>query len=142
MIRKLEKSDRDAWRPLWDGYLRFYREELSEETTVNTFERLAEQTDGFVGLVAAEGSDLLGFAHLVFHPSTWSAGPYCYLEDLFVSPAARGRSTARDLILATYEEADRRGATKTYWQTQQYNGAARSLYDHVARPTSFIVYER
>ena len=142
MIRKLEKSDLGAWRPLWDGYLRFYREELPEETTVNTFERLAARSDGFVGLVAEEGSDLLGFAHLLFHPSTWSTGPYCYLEDLFVSPAARGRSTGRDLILATYEEADRRGATKTYWQTQRYNGAARSLYDQVAHPTSFMVYER
>jgi hypothetical protein len=41
-----------------------------------------------------------------------------------------------------YEEADRRGAAKTYWQTQQYNGRARSLYDQVGHVTSFIVYER
>jgi hypothetical protein len=41
-----------------------------------------------------------------------------------------------------YEEADRRRAAKTYWQTQQYNGRARSLYDQVGHVTSFIVYER
>ena len=81
-------------------------------------------------------------AHLVFHPSTWSPDPSCYLEDLFVSPAARGGSTARDLIAAVYAEADRRGAATTCWQTQQYNGAARSLYDQVGHVTSFIVYER
>ena len=100
-------------------------------------------SDDVVGLVA-EGDDgaLLGFAHLVFHPSTWSTAPYCYLEDLFVSPAARGTATARDLVAAAYAEADRRGAARTYWQTQQYNGAARSLYDQVGRVTSFIVYER
>jgi hypothetical protein len=43
------------------------------------------------------------------------------------------------------EEAKRasvqRGANRLYWHTQQYNGRARSLYDQVAQPTSFIVYE-
>jgi GNAT superfamily N-acetyltransferase len=96
-----------------------------------------------VGLVAVgDHGELLGFAHLVFHPSTWSDTFYCYLEDLFVSREARGTTTGRDLIQAVYGEADRRGATNTYWQTQQYNGAARSLYDQVGHLTSFITYQR
>jgi hypothetical protein len=41
-----------------------------------------------------------------------------------------------------YEEADRRGAARTYWETQEFNSAARSLYDQVAHRTSFIIYER
>jgi len=97
MIRTVEKTDFDSWRILWQGYLDFYRAELSEETTVNTFDRLVNQTDGLVGLVAVDNDlDLVGLAHLVFHPATWSMYPHCYLEDLFVSPVARGRSTARD----------------------------------------------
>ena len=36
---------------------------------------------------------------------------------------------------------DERGAERVYWHTQQYNGAARSLYDTVGNLTSFIVYE-
>jgi GNAT superfamily N-acetyltransferase len=141
MVRSVQRSDLDAWLPLWHAYLRFYRAELSDETTASTFERLVD--GDLVGLVA-EGDDgeLRGFAHLVFHASTWSDEPYCYLEDLFVLPAARGTSVARDLFAAVYAEADRRGAAKTYWQTQQYNGAARSLYDQVGSVTSFIVYER
>jgi GNAT superfamily N-acetyltransferase len=143
VIRPVETADFDGWLRLWQAYLHFYRAELPEETTVKTFERLVSQADGLVGLVAvADDADLVGFAHLVFHPSTWSTGLYCYLEDLFVSPAARGRSTASELIAATYREADRRRADRTYWQTQQYNGAARSLYDQLGHPTSFIVYER
>jgi GNAT superfamily N-acetyltransferase len=138
----VEQPDFDSWRRLWDGYLGFYRAKLTEETTITTFDRLVNQADGLVGLVALDGAKLVGFAHLVFHPSTWSTAPYCYLEDLFVAPAARGRSTARELIEAAYDEADRRGASNTYWHTQQYNGAARSLYDQVAHPTSFLVYER
>ncbi len=34
-----------------------------------------------------------------------------------------------------------RGADRVYWHTQQYNGRARSLYDQVGHPTSFVVYE-
>jgi GNAT superfamily N-acetyltransferase len=137
----LQRSDFEEWLPLWRAYLRFYRAELSEDVTASTFERLARGS--LVGLVAENGDGtLVGLAHLVFHASTWSTEPYCYLEDLFVSPEARGSSVATDLFAAVYEEADRRGAAKTYWQTQQYNGRARSLYDQVGHVTSFIVYER
>lgn len=142
MIRRVEQSDFDSWRQLWEGYLRFYRARLTEETTITTFDRLVRGADGLIGLVAEGDSHLVGLAHLVFHPSTWSTTPYCYLEDLYVAPVARGRSTARELIMAVYEEADRRSATTTYWHTQQYNGAARSLYDQVGHPTSFLMYER
>ncbi len=34
-----------------------------------------------------------------------------------------------------------RGTSRVYWHTQQYNGRARSLYDVVGHPTSFVVYE-
>jgi GNAT superfamily N-acetyltransferase len=143
MIRPVEAADYDQWNQLWEGYLNFYRAQLSETITASTFDRLVKQSDGMAGLVSVGGDGtLLGFAHMVFHPSTWSEASYCYLEDLFVSPGARGTTMAHDLIQAVYEEADRRGATNTYWQTQQYNGAARSLYDQVAHPTSFIVYQR
>ncbi len=143
MIRRVEAADYDDWSRLWQGYLDFYRAQVPQATTARTFDRLVKQLDDMVGLVAV-GADgkLLGFAHLVFHPSTWSDTSYCYLEDLFVAQAARGTATGRDLIRATYDEADRRGASTTYWQTQQYNGAARSLYDQVGHPTSFIIYER
>jgi GNAT superfamily N-acetyltransferase len=143
LIRPIQKVDFDPWLELWKAYLAFYRASVSEEVTAHTFDRLVGQRDGLLGLVAADdASDLLGFAHLIFHPSTWATGPYCYLEDLFVAPRARGGSTARALIMATYEEAERRGAARTYWHTQQYNGPARSLYDEVGSPTSFVVYQR
>ena len=102
-IRRLVRDDFSLWEPLWHAYLRFYRADLSEEITRITFERLADGTNGLVGLVAHGEEELVGLAHLVFHPSTWSSTTYCYLEDLFVSPAARGSSVAEALISATYE---------------------------------------
>ncbi|MBV8462864.1 MAG: GNAT family N-acetyltransferase [Acidimicrobiales bacterium] len=144
MIRPLADNDFDQWLPLWQGYLGFYRASLTQDTTSKTFERLARREDGLSALVA-QGDDsyaLIGLAHMVFHPSTWSRRPYCYLEDLFVSPRARGTAVARDLITAVYAEADRQGAARTYWHTQQYNAPARSLYDQLGNATSFVVYQR
>ncbi|MGC9963568.1 MAG: GNAT family N-acetyltransferase [Acidimicrobiales bacterium] len=143
MIRHLEEADHDRWRELWDGYLHFYRSEVPEDVTADTFGRLCDDRDGLVGLVAVgDDAKVAGFAHLVFHASTWTDSCYCYLEDLFVDPELRGTGSARQLIEAVYAEADRRGATHTYWHTQEYNSPARSLYDVVGRRTSFVVYER
>ena len=76
------------------------------------------------------------------HRSTWSATWYCYLEDLFVDPATRKQGVGRALIEATYAEADKRGCTRTYWTTQEFNYRARSLYDRVASKSPFIRYQR
>ena len=140
--RRLRDEDREAWDELWRGYLRFYRADVSDAVTESAFARLRDGRDGVLGLVAVDGSDRpIGLAHLVFHPSTWSETSYCYLEDMFVAPGARGGGIAHALFDAVYLAARERGAEKVYWHTQQYNGAARSLYDTVGHLTSFIVYE-
>ena len=132
-----------AWKRLWQDYLRFYGATVSHEVTAATFDRRVRGTNGLAGFVDEdEGGNLIGLAHVVFHPSTWSVDDYCYLEDLFVLRSARGTSTSSDLLSAVFDEADRRGANRTYWETQEYNGAARSLYDQVAHRTSFVIYER
>ncbi|WP_210493715.1 GNAT family N-acetyltransferase [Patulibacter sp. SYSU D01012] len=142
-VRPLRPADREAWQALWDGYLRFYREDLDPHVTDVTFGRLCAGEDAMFGLVAVDGEDRpVGFAHALLHGSTWSPAGYCYLEDLFVGPAARGGAAGRALIDATAAEARRRGATKLYWHTQSYNGRARSLYDQAGALSSQVVYER
>lgn len=142
-IRELRREDGDAWSELWSAYLRFYRQELSEEVTRAAFERLCDERDGMFALVALdEQGRPVGFAHATVHPSTWALNGYCYLEDLFVAPAARGGDVARELIDATARVARERGVERMYWHTQQFNGAARSLYDKVGQLTSIVVYER
>ena len=142
-VRPIRDADRDTWLPLWRGYNDFYRNEPAEEVTQATFRRLCDGSDGFFGLVAEdEDGGLLGLAHAVFHPATWTTETYCYLEDLFVSRDGRGSGAGRLLIEGVYAEADRRGADRVYWHTQQYNAPARSLYDAVGYATSFVVYRR
>ncbi len=141
-IRPLTSPDRPRWDPLWQGYLRFYRHHLPAEVTDSAFARLIDPKAPLHGLVAERGGALLGFAHYQFHPSTWALRDYCYLEDLYVEPAARGGGVGRALIQGVYAEADRRGAATVHWLTQEFNSDGRALYDTLARRTSFIRYER
>lgn len=142
-VRELRHEDRVAWSELWAAYLRFYRAEVAPEVTERTFMRMTERGDGCFGLTG-EGDDgtLVGFAHCVLHPSTWSRGGTCYLEDLYVDSGHRGTGAARALIEAAGEQGRAAGAETLYWHTQAFNGRARSLYDTVARLTSFVHYER
>jgi GNAT superfamily N-acetyltransferase len=141
-IRELRTDDWEGWSALWAGYLGFYRAELDDLTTQSTFERLCAGEDGMFGLLALDdGAKAIGMANCVVHASTWSRQPKCYLEDLYVDPAARGSDVGRALLQAVKAAGTERGADTAYWHTQQYNGRARSLYDQVGRPTSFVVYE-
>lgn len=141
-VRRLRETDRDGWQPLWDQYLSFYRADLAPGTSDRTFARLCAPDGDLLGLLAVDpGGTPVGLAHLIFHPSTWADGSYCYLEDLFVAPGSRGSGVGKVLIEAVYESARQRGAVRVYWLTQQFNGPARSLYDTVGQLTSFVVYE-
>lgn len=141
-VRPIHAGDHGPWRRLWTAYLKFYRESIDDSVREHTFTRLCQATDGLIGLVATDDADQpIGFAHLVFHPSTWSSSRYCYLEDLYVDPARRGDGTAGDLFDGVYALAREQHATRVYWHTQQFNAPARSLYDTVGRLTSFVVYE-
>ncbi len=143
LVRKLVAADREAWDVLWRGYQEFYQVDLSA-ITLSTWERLLDPTpDGPFGLVA-QGTDggLLGLAHYLFHGTTWSPKPRCYLNDLYTAPESRGQGVGRALIEAVYEAADAHDCERVYWLTQDFNKEARVLYDKVAQLTPFIKYQR
>lgn len=143
-VRHLEPKDRAAWEPLFRGYLDFYQSSLTDEMINTTWDRLhSDEPEFHTGLVAVGDDDLpVGLAHILFHRSTWSPTTYCYLEDLFVAPELRLKGIGRALIEATYAEADKRGCTRTYWATQEFNYRGRALYDQVATKSPFIQYRR
>lgn len=140
-IAPLASADVDEWMPLWQGYLRFYESELTDELTHRTFARLVAG-DGMHGALARdEAGRAIGLVHWLTHPSTWSASSYCYLEDLFVGPAARGAGAGRALIAHVRAWAAAGGCEKVYWLTQESNTVARGMYDLIARDTGFVHYE-
>ncbi len=87
------------------------------------------------------GGALLGFAHYVLHPHTFSSRMVCYLEDLWVDPSARGAGVGRKLIEALIGRSRDGGWRRIYWHTDAENAAARVLYDRVAQLTNYVRYD-
>lgn len=141
-VRHLRAEDRAGWEPLWRGYLDFYGAVVADDVTDLTFRRLLDPAEDMFCIVAEQGGDLIGIVQCVLHRSTWTAAPYCYLQDLFVAPDARDRGAGRALIEAVYAQADQVGAARVYWLTHETNATARVLYDAVAVRSGFIQYRR
>lgn len=139
VIARLLPEDRQRWEVLARGYKDFYRTSESDETYEETWQRLMGG-DELHGLGARLDGELVGIAHHLFHANVWSPGA-CYLQDLYVDEAARGRGAARALIEHVAQAARERGVPRLYWNTMQDNSAARALYDEVARFRGFVVYE-
>ncbi|MBL8278064.1 MAG: GNAT family N-acetyltransferase [Pelomonas sp.] len=144
-IRAIQRNDRAAWQPLWDGYNAFYgragETALPAAITDMTWARFFDAYEPVHALVAvAEDGSLLGLVHYLFHRSTTRIEPTCYLQDLFTTPEARGRGIGRALIEGVYAAVRAAGGRRVYWQTHTTNTAGRALYDRVARHDGFIVY--
>ncbi len=142
LIRPLARADRAQWEPLWQGYLKFYESSVPDEVTETTFERFFDDAEPIHALVAERDGEIVGIVHYIFHRSTWTKGPYCYLQDLFTASHARGGGVGRKLIEAVYERAKAEGASRVYWLTQESNTAARALYEQVAERSGFIQYRK
>lgn len=138
-IRPLEAADKERWLALWKGYLVFYKSSVADDVTQETWNRIISDEQIF-GLCAQRGEELLGFTHYHFHLSTWSKTNYCYLEDLFVSPDARGLGVARALIQSVNQAANELASTRLYWHTQNDNQTARLVYDKLAQEAGFVQY--
>lgn len=78
-------------------------------------------------LLAGQGPD--GLAVLRFREALWSEALECYLAELYVVPAMRGRGLGRALMNAAMEFARRRGADYMDLGTAETDVAARALYE-------------
>lgn len=141
-IRPLAAADRPAWERLWRAYLTFYEATLPDSMVELTWSRLLTEGEDPRGFCAVDGETLVGIVHYLFHRSCWTAGDYCYLQDLYVDEGRRGSGVGRALIEAVYAAADRHGADYVYWLTQEFNAPARRLYDRIGEETPFIKYKR
>ena len=133
-------TDEAEWRNLWAQYLAFYRVSLAPEVTAHTWARILDGASPLTARLARRGGVLVGFALHHHHASTWVLGDDCYLEDLFVTAAARSGGVGRALINDLMALARASGWHRLYWHTDQENLTARRLYDSFTPPDGHIRY--
>ncbi|MBD8163346.1 GNAT family N-acetyltransferase [Erwinia persicina] len=139
-VMPVQQKDYAQWLPHWLSYQAFYEVQLSEDATAAAWQRFFDADSPIFCAIAREGETVIGFAHYLFHPSTWAVSEYCYLEDLFVAPHCRGRETGKQLIEYVQQQARARQCDRLYWHTQEKNATAQRLYDRVAEKPGVIQY--
>jgi GNAT superfamily N-acetyltransferase len=140
LIRAALPSDEAAWRRLWRGYCEFYETTLPEDVSSRTWKRILDPDSAVMCVVAELEGQVCGFAHCVVHENTWETQPVCYLEDLFVAPAARERGIGRALLEWLRNAMRAEGWARLYWMTREDNVPARRLYDQFAQADGFVRY--
>ena len=141
-IRRAARADADAIAVLFDAYRQFYRRS-PDLAGARAFigERLARD-ESIIFLAEASGA-ALGFAQL--YPSFTSAGMarIFILNDLFVTPHARGRGVATELLRRAAEFGLAQGAVRLTLSTATDNRAAQAVYERAGwqRDDAFLVYQ-
>ncbi|AZL60867.1 GNAT family N-acetyltransferase [Tabrizicola piscis] len=139
-IQDATPGDEAAWRALWDQYLAFYKVDLAPAISAATWARLMDPASPVKARLALVDGQVMGFAIHMHHPSTWVATEDAYLEDLFVTDAARGQGLGRALIDDLITIARAKGWARLYWHTNQGNNRARALYDQYVASDGHIRY--
>jgi GNAT superfamily N-acetyltransferase len=140
IIRSALPSDEAAWRKLWRGYCDFYEANVTEDVTNRTWKRILDPDSQVMCIVAEVDGQVYGFANCVVHENTWETQAVCYLEDLYVTPAARTKGIGRAMIEWLRNAMRAEGWARLYWHTRRDNARARKLYDRFAEADDFVRY--
>lgn len=132
----------DQVTPLFDAYRRFYRKP-SDEAGARAFvhERL-HNGDSLI-LLALDEATPLGFTQLYPAFSSVRMKPLWILNDLFVTPEARGQGVGRQLMEAARLRGQEAGVVVLALATEKNNATAKALYEALGyeRDTAFDYYE-
>jgi ribosomal protein S18 acetylase RimI-like enzyme len=102
----------------------------SENSFLASVERLIDRGEAeFLLGSVDDDSPAAGVCQLRYRFSVWVAADDCWLEDLYVTQAARGRGVGRALVAAAIDRATVRGARRIELDTKEANGLARGLYE-------------
>jgi GNAT superfamily N-acetyltransferase len=142
IVRDIEARDHVAWRALFVDYGVFYKTAFDDAVLDGVWAWLLDPAHEVKALVAVEDDAVIGFAHYRRLFDTFTAAPNWFLDDLYVTPDARGSGAATSLIEAVAGEASENGGGTLRWITADDNLVAQSVYDKVATRTTWVTYEK
>ncbi|MCW1839499.1 GNAT family N-acetyltransferase [Prosthecomicrobium hirschii] len=133
---------RAAWDDLYAGYADFYRVSQTPAMRDTVWSWLMDPAHQVEGLVAVDAAGRpVGIAHFRAFARPLSASTGGFLDDLFVSEAARGSGAADALIGRIAEIGRARGWSVIRWITAEDNARARKVYDRMAMKTRWVTYD-
>ena len=141
-IRPVHDRDFFNWLPLFASYGDFYGTPVPDEKALLVWSWITEKTHGVSALVAQDDNgSLVGLAHYRTFARPLAGGTGIYIDDLFVTPDARGNGIATALIENVTDIARAQGAGIVRWITAPDNDEAQILYDKIADRTDWVTYD-
>jgi len=141
-VRAPLQEDFARWRALYQGYADFYRVKQPDEAASTVWTWLQDPQHEVRGLLVTDDSgEVVGLAHYRPFSRPLTAGTGCFLDDLFVDPAARGGGAADALLAELRRIAGGNGWSVVRWITADDNYRGRAKYDQHATRTTWITYD-
>ena len=141
MIREIKFRDKEEWKDLYRGYADFYKVEMNEQILKIVWGWLHDKNHDVKGIVYEHENKIVGFAHYRRMPRPLRGKYIGFLDDIYVEPKQRGKKIGEKLIYELNEISKKNNWDLIRWITQDNNRRAKSLYDRVAKKTSWSLYE-
>jgi GNAT superfamily N-acetyltransferase len=90
---------------------------------------LGDPATDFLLAAPAPGSGAAGVCQLRYRLSVWTGSEDCWLEDLYVTDAARRSGLGRALVEASFERARERGCRRIELDVNEQNVDALAFYE-------------
>jgi GNAT superfamily N-acetyltransferase len=141
-VTYISPQDQAQWQTLYHGYAEFYQVPMNDEILDTVWGWIHDETNPFFGLVAkGEAGNALGLMHCREMASPLRGALVGFLDDLFVTPDARGQGVVEALYESLGTLARERGWPFVRWITAEDNHRARTVYDRVAEKTAWVTYQ-
>lgn len=141
-VTELSVEDREQWAALYRGYAEFYQVPMNEDILNTVWSWIFDAQQPFYALVAKdEAGHCLGLMHCRAMPSPLRGKMVGFLDDLYVSPQARGQGVVDALFNALKSFAADQGWPLVRWITAENNYRARAVYDKIADKTHWQTYQ-
>lgn len=128
-VRPANRSDIETVARLFDDYRQFYEQQPDLAGATAFIRRRLDSGDSHVLLALDERQAGLGFTQLYPVFSSVRMARVWILNDLFVSPEARGRGVATKLMSAAANLARQNDVASLQLETASDNSPARTLYE-------------
>ena len=141
-IRDGRPGDAEALLPLMRGYCDFYEVDPPDSGLLELARTVAGDSDQGSLFVAERDGEPIGFAVMDWKWASTAGARVGHLEDLYVSPGARGGGVADALIERCAERCRQLGLARLGWMTAPDNHRAQAVYDRVGGERSeWLEYE-
>ena len=141
-VRAPEPADEDRWRELYHAYAAAYGVEQRRDHADTVWAWLQDRHHELRCLLVEDDTGhVVGLAHHRPFARPLAASTGCYLDDLFVDPAARGRGAVDALLGELRRTARVEGWSVVRWITADDNYRGRAVYDRYADRTTWVTYD-